>query len=143
MKKKILIVVSKYYNDISGKLLINAKNSLLKKYNIKILNAPGAFEIPVIISKYINKFDGVVALGCIIKGKTPHFNFISQAINNAIINLSIIHKKPIGNGVLTCLNKKQAILRVKKGKEAANAVIAVLSSKWKLIILHIKILELL
>tara|TARA_B100000989_G_C19373140_1_gene398287 strand:+ start:69 stop:458 length:390 start_codon:yes stop_codon:yes gene_type:complete len=129
MKKKILIVVSKYYNDISGKLLINAKNSLLKKYNIKILNAPGAFEIPVIISKYINKFDGVVALGCIIKGKTPHFNFISQAINNAIINLSIIHKKPIGNGVLTCLNKKQAILRVKKGKEAANAVIAVLSSK--------------
>ncbi len=129
MKKKILIVVSRYYNDISGKLLINAKNSLLKKYNIKILNAPGAFEIPVIISKYINKFDGVVALGCIIKGKTPHFNFISQAINNAIINLSIIHKKPIGNGVLTCLNKKQAILRVKKGKEAANAVIAVLSSK--------------
>tara|TARA_B100000941_G_scaffold129089_1_gene91190 strand:+ start:3751 stop:4140 length:390 start_codon:yes stop_codon:yes gene_type:complete len=129
MKKKILIVVSKYYNDISGKLLINAKNSLLKKYNIKILNVPGAFEIPVIISKYINKFDGVVALGCIIKGKTPHFNFISQAINNAIINLSIIHKKPIGNGVLTCLNKKQAILRVKKGKEAANAVIAVLSSK--------------
>ena len=89
-----------------------------------IFNYPGEK-----LSKYINKFDGVVALGCIIKGKTPHFNFISQAINNAIINLSIIHKKPIGNGVLTCLNKKQAILRVKKGKEAANAVIAVLSSK--------------
>ena len=129
MKKKILIVVSQYYKDISNKLLIYAKKSLLKKYNIKILYSPGAFEIPVIISKNINKFDGVIALGCIIKGKTPHFNFISQAINNGIINLSIIHKKPIGNGVLTCLNKRQAILRVKKGKEAANAVIAVISPK--------------
>ena len=69
------------------------------------------FEIPVIISKKINQFHGIIALGCVIKGKTPHFDFISKAVNNSIMNISISNKKPIGNGILTCLNKKQAFLR--------------------------------
>ena len=87
------------------------------------------FEIPVTISKNIKKFDGFIALGCVIKGQTPHFDFISQASTDAIMKLSINSKKPIGNGIITCLNMNQAKARKKKGAEAANAVLSVLSQK--------------
>jgi len=68
-------------------------------------------------------------LGCVIKGQTPHFDFISQASTDALMRLSIENKKPIGNGIITCLNKRQAIARKNKGREAAQAVISVLSQK--------------
>ena len=90
---------------------------------------PGAFEIPVVISRNINKYDGFIALGSIIKGQTPNFNFISTAITNSLIQLSILYKKPIGNAVLTCLNKRQAKLRTSKGFEAALAVTEVINVK--------------
>ena len=85
------------------------------------------FEIPVVISRNIKKYDGFLALGCIIKGETPHFDFISKSTTDAIMNISVNAKKPVGNGIITCLNKKQAVARGKKGKEAANAVKAILS----------------
>ena len=83
------------------------------------------------ISKHLKKFDAFIALGCVIKGKTPHFDYISQSSTNAIMDLAINSKKPIGNGILTCLNKDQAIERAdksnkNKGKEAANAAIELL-----------------
>ena len=81
------------------------------------------------ISKNIKKYDGFLALGCVIKGQTPHFDFISQASTDAIMRLAIECKKPIGNGIITCLNMKQATARKNKGKEAADAVISVLSQK--------------
>ena len=87
------------------------------------------FEIPVTISKYIRKYDGFLALGCVIKGETPHFDFISLATTDAIMKLSVVNKKPIGNAVLTCLNKKQASSRADKGLEAAIAVIEVINDK--------------
>ena len=90
---------------------------------------PGVFEIPVTIAKNINRYDGFIALGCVIKGKTPHFDFISKATTDAIMNISIDSKKPIGNGVITCLSVKQAKQRKKKGSEAASAVTSVLSQK--------------
>ena len=90
---------------------------------------PGVFEIPVIISKYISNFDGVIALGCVIKGETPHFDLISRSVTNGIMNLSIDNKKPIGNGILSCLDKNQALKRTDKGIEAANAVLSILSIK--------------
>jgi len=96
---------------------------------LKQIKVPGVFEIPVTISKNINKYDGFVALGCVIKGKTPHFEFISRATTDAIMRLSIQYKKPIGYGVLTCFNKKQALKRMNKGNEAANAVWMVLNQK--------------
>tara|TARA_B100001029_G_C14675662_1_gene241856 strand:- start:74 stop:454 length:381 start_codon:yes stop_codon:yes gene_type:complete len=123
--KKILIVIADYYEDISLSLLKNAKSSL-SKFSLKIIKVPGVFEIPVTISKNIRKFDGFIALGCVIKGETPHFDFISSASTQAIMNLSVISKKPIGNGIITCLNIRQANARGKKGKEAAKAVISVL-----------------
>ena len=129
MKKKYLIVIADYYKDISKGLLKSAKNALPKTALIKTINVPGVFEIPVTISKNIKKYDGFLALGCVIKGKTPHFDFISKASTDAVMKLAIDNKKPIGNGIVTCLNMKQAIARKKKGKEAADAVISVLSQK--------------
>ena len=129
MNKKYLIVIADYYQGISKGLLKSAKDSLPESNSIKIINVPGVFEIPVTISKNIMKYDGFIALGCVIKGQTPHFNFISQASTDAIMKLSIDYKKPIGNGIITCLNMKQAIARKKKGGEAAQAVISVLSQK--------------
>jgi len=121
--KKVLIITSNYYPEISKELTKSAEFFFLKKkYIIKKLYAPGAFEIPLIIAKNIKFFDGFVALGCIIKGETPHFDFISQSINYGFVKLSIENKKPIGNGVLTCLSKLQATKRVIKGKEAAMVV---------------------
>jgi len=127
MNKKYLIVIADYYKDISKGLLDSAKDLIPKSNSIKIINVPGVFEIPVTISKNINKYDGFLALGCVIKGQTPHFDFISQASTNAIMKLSIENKKPIGNGIITCLNMSQAKARKKKGREAAQAVISVLS----------------
>ena len=95
----------------------------------KILEVPGAFEIPVVISRNINNYDGFIAIGSIIKGETPNFNFISSAITNGLIQLMLLHKKPIGNAILTCLNKKQAMQRSSKGFEAVLAVSEVINVK--------------
>jgi len=143
MKKKFLIVIADYYEDIAKGLLDSSLKLIPKSNFIKIINVPGVFEIPVTISKNIRKYDAFLALGCVIKGETPHFNFISQATTNAIMDLSMINKKPIGNGIITCLNMRQAIARKMKGAEAAQAVIAVLSQKWELILTQKIILELL
>ena len=129
MKKKILIICANYYREISKGLLKSTYNKLPKTYTSKLINVKGVFEIPVTISKNIKKYDGFIALGCVIKGKTPHFDFISQSTTNAIMDISVQHKKPIGNAVITCLNLKQAQIRKKKGAEATEAVISVLSQK--------------
>tara|TARA_Y100001970_G_scaffold7516_1_gene8639 strand:- start:16787 stop:17176 length:390 start_codon:yes stop_codon:yes gene_type:complete len=129
MKKNYLIVVANYYQDISSGLIKSALNIIPKDAKIKIISVPGVFEIPVTISKNLKKYDAFIALGCVIKGQTPHFDFISEATTNAIMNLSINSKKPIGNGIITCLNMKQARARKKKGAEAAKAIVSVLSQK--------------
>ena len=127
MKKKILIVRAAYYQDISDELNIKALETIESFADSTGLVVPGVFEIPVIISKYIKEYDGFIALGCVIKGETPHFEFISQSSIDAIMKLSIEHKKPIGNGIITCLDQSQAFVRSQtKGQEAANAVIKVL-----------------
>ena len=134
--KKILIVNSCYYKEISNNLVLNTKKKLLNaKFKINILDIPGAFEIPISIRKNINKFDGFVALGCVIKGQTPHFDLLCSSLFNSILSLSIKYNKPIGNGVITALNLNQAKQRSKKnsnkqnkGSEAANAVISILKN---------------
>ena len=131
MKPKFCIIQAKYYSDISSKLYDGAIKTLGEESDCKIISVPGVFEIPFMIAKNIESFDGFVALGCVIKGKTPHFDFISTATINAIIDLSVRYKKPIGNGIITCLNKKQALERAdpmkkNKGGEAAKTVLSVL-----------------
>ncbi len=132
--KKILIVNANYYKNISKKLLLSSKKKLDNKVKLNIIDVPGIYEIPIAIRKNIKKFDGFVALGCVIKGKTPHFDLICYSTFNAILNLSINFNKPIGNGIITAYNMRQAIQRCKsktgkkpnKGSEAANAVISIL-----------------
>ena len=114
MKKKFLIVVANYYKDISKGLLLSSKKLIPKGSKLKIIEVPGVFEIPMTIKKNIKSYDAFIALGCVIKGQTPHFDFISQASINAIMNLSIDNKKPIGNGIITCLSLKQAKVRKKR-----------------------------
>lgn len=132
MKNKICIVAANYYPKIS-KNLIDGATKILREHgfnNYKIFKLPGIFELPFVITKNINKYDGFIALGCVIKGQTPHFEFISQATINSIMDLSIRHKIPIGNGIITSLNKKQATDRSSskknKGKESALALISLL-----------------
>ena len=127
MKNKVLIIQANYYKEISTALLKSAKNELKNFAKINIISVPGVFEIPIVISKNLKKYDGFVALGCVIKGQTPHFDFISKSTTDAIMNISVNSKKPVGNGIITCLNKNQAIARGKKGREAANAVKTILS----------------
>ena len=130
-KKKILIVVSRYNELITKGLEKTAINHLSQHSGFEkhLTEAPGAFEIPFIIEKYIKKYDGVIALGCIIKGETNNFELISQSVTDALMNLSIKHKKPVGNGIITCFNKKQATERINKAKEAAEAVQKIINIK--------------
>ena len=143
MKKKVLIVTASYYWDITASLRADAE-LLLNNSNIKfdVIDVPGVFEIPVTIAKNIKKYDAFIALGCVIKGETPHFDFISKTTFEGLMKLSIDNKKPIGNGIITSLNLQQAIQRSGsdesvlkknknkgKGKEATKAVISVLSQK--------------
>ena len=135
--KKILIVNSNYYKKISDSLVNNAINELsASSYSLNIIDVPGIFEIPVVIKKNIKKFDGFIALGCVLKGQTPHFDLICSSTFNAILYLTIDFNKPIGNGIITALNMKQANQRSKitkynkpnKGFEAANAVISIFNN---------------
>ena len=132
MKKKVLIVVSDYYEEIGKNLLKGSINELkLNNINYDILFAPGCFEIPFLISKNIKKYKGFIALGCVIRGETYHFELIANECTRKIIDISNEHLKPIGFGILTCENIKQAKIRSdikkkNKGKEAANACIKLL-----------------
>ena len=133
MKKKICIAVANYYPNISMNLIKGASKILkinsIKNY--KIIKVPGIFELPFLIAKKINQYDGFIALGCVIKGQTQHFELISKSTINALMKLTITYKKPIGNGIITCLNQKQALERSNpnkkdKGGEAAKALLSVL-----------------
>ena len=132
---KICIIVSNFYPKIS-KMLVKGSLAKLKKngkFKINLINVPGTFEIPVLVSNLIKKYDAFIVLGCVIKGETTHFDYLCSSVFNSLTHLSVISKKPIGNGILTCNNKKQAILRAdpnkkNKGGDAASAIIALLRS---------------
>ena len=131
MKFKICIVISTYNNDITENLYLNAKKEL-DKFSLKkidIVKVPGSFEIPVVISKLAKKYDGFIAIVCVIKGETANFDLISKAITNGIMEISISQKKPIGNAIITSFNRAQALKRFNRGKEAAQAILEVLKIK--------------
>ncbi len=129
MSNKILIVASNYYEEISNQLLLGATNTLIEnKCVYEIINAPGCFEIPYLIKKNHSNFSGFVALGCIIKGETYHFELIANDVSRKIMDVSLEIMKPIGFGVLTCYNYEQAKARSNieeknKGREAALACV--------------------
>ena len=131
MKTKICIVLSDYNNDITKELFDSAKKEIDKSgiKKIDVVKVPGSFEIPVVISRLIKKYDGFIAIGCIIKGETANFDLMCNAITNAIMELSVTQKKPIGNSIITSFNRDQALKRFDKGKEAAKAVLEVIKLK--------------
>lgn len=132
MKNRVLIVLSNYYEEIGNSLLNGAIDELQSnKIDHDVIYAPGCFEIPFLISKNIKKYKGFIALGCVIRGETYHFEIIANECARKIMDISNINLKPIGFGILTCNNLSQAKIRsnVKKknkGKEAANACIKLL-----------------
>jgi len=130
MKPNILIITANFYEDISSNLTLGAITELKKKAKVKKIIVPGVFEIPVIVAKNINKYDAFIALGCVIKGETSHYHHLCSSVISALTDLSVKSKKPIGNGILTCNNIKQALFRANpnkknKGGDAAEAVISV------------------
>ena len=131
MKVNICVVISTYNEDITKELYNSAKKELDKPgiKKVDIFKVPGAFEIPVVISKLSKKYNGFIAIGCIIKGQTANFDLISSAITNGIMQISVDQKKPIGNSIITSFNKDQATNRFDRGKEAARAVLEVLKIK--------------
>ena len=138
--KKILIINANYYNTITDKLVKSSLKILKQKnYKCNLLTVPGVFEIPLAIKKNIKKYDAFLALGCVIKGKTPHFDLICRSTFQTILLLTINYGKHIGNGIITALNMKQAFERCginksnkkNKGLEAAKAVISLLSNVSK------------
>ena len=140
-KKKILLVCSPYYKDITSNLIKGASDFLKSKsVDYKLLNVPGALEIAPAIklmsdrSKKKPIFDGYLALGCVIKGETYHFEIVANESSRALSDLSINYSIPIGNGILTVSNKEQAIIRsdpaqLNKGLGAAQACLSLINIK--------------
>ena len=132
MNNKILIVSANYYREISKNLELGAINTLKENnYEYEVINAPGCFEIPYLIKKNIDIFNGFISLGCIIKGDTYHFEVIANETSRKIMDLSVEFHVPIGFGILTCYDLEQAIIRSdinqkNKGQEAALACIELL-----------------
>ena len=142
INKSIGIVRALWNSDITTRLYNGCLDTLIdygvQKENIRTLEVPGSFELAYGAKHLINNpswekgelneyrtkyknisdktLDAIIMIGSIIKGETPHFDFISTATTNAIMKLSIDNTKPIGNGIITCLNLKQAMARGKKVK---------------------------
>tara|TARA_B100000575_G_scaffold291761_1_gene298439 strand:- start:1224 stop:1649 length:426 start_codon:yes stop_codon:yes gene_type:complete len=134
-KYKFLIVASRFYPKITKKLVEEAEHYLKKiniNYDLYLVN--GSLEIPTLISIKLkkNKYDGVVALGCIIRGQTKHFDFIASAITNKLLDLSVNYDLPVTNAILTCETMKQAELRsskkINRSKEAVSSALSILKN---------------
>ncbi len=137
--KKFAIVVAAWNEDVTEPLFEGAYTALLelgaKKENIARVNVPGSFELPLAAQREASKknIEAVICLGCVIQGDTPHFDYICQAVSYGIMNVGLKYEKPIAFGVLTTLNKKQALERAggklgNKGEEAAVTVVKMLET---------------
>ena len=139
---RVLIVIADFYKEISNNLLAGAKE-VFHKNNIyyTVVRVPGALEIAQTIKFYydskMENFDGYLALGCVIKGETYHFEIVSNESANSLSYLSTHFSIPIANGILTTFDKKQAYERseknkLNKGKESALACVSIIKIRQKL-----------
>ena len=135
--KQIAIVVAEWNEDVTEALFEGAYNALIslgvKHKHIIRKNVPGSFELPL-AAKWMAEqkgIDGVICIGCVIQGDTPHFDYICQAVAQGIMHVNLAYGKPVAFGVLTTLNRKQALERAggklgNKGEEAAMTVVKML-----------------
>ena len=130
IKGKVLIILSKYYEEISENLLNSAVNFLEEKSILfDIIEVPGALEIPQVLNLQTNIsknksliYEGYIALGCVIKGETYHFEIVSNETNRCLMNIALKYSCPLGNGIITAFDYDQALKRSReKGSEAASA----------------------
>ena len=135
---KVLIIISKYYKDISENLLNSAINFLNKKsISYDVIEVPGALEIPQVLNLQVNVsknlecfYEGFIALGCVIKGETYHFEIVSNETNRGLMDIALKYSCPLGNGIITAYNYEQALKRsFEKGSEAASACYEVIKIK--------------
>jgi len=142
---RILIVEARFYDDIAEALLAGAKNALQQAgAAFDVISVPGSLEIPTAIAIALDAaarrrrpYDGVVALGCVIRGDTIHFEIVSQLSARGLMELSVARKVPIGNGIITVNNEAQAFARARaeemdKGGDAARAALALVGLKRRL-----------
>jgi len=137
---KISIVKSRFNGDITNALLESCTEELIKsgvsKKNIQIIEMPGAFEIPYACQKIAmtKENDAIIAIGAIIRGDTPHFDYVAEGVTSGTMEVSLKHNIPVIFGVLTTDNKEQAIARIKggnhgdKGIEIAQATVITLNN---------------
>jgi 6,7-dimethyl-8-ribityllumazine synthase len=141
-KTRILLVESRYYDGISAALLEGAMNALDEAgVDVERVTVPGSLEIPTAIAFALDAaqlrrkpYDGVVALGCVIRGDTLHFEIVSKESARALTDLALARRIPIGNGILTVNNESQAwarsaITEGNKGGEAARAALTLVQLK--------------
>lgn len=136
-KFKIAIVASSFHDDITARMAEGAVQALresgVRDKNIKVIWVPGSFELPLACQKVAlsKKFDGIIAIGCVIKGETDHHYHIANECSRGIMKVMLGHSIPIGFGVITTNSLEQALSRSygenNKGKEAAEAVLEMLS----------------
>ena len=138
IKGKVLIIISKYYKDISKNLFNSATNFLKEKsVSFDVIEVPGALEIPQALNFQANIsknteffYEGFIALGCVIKGETYHFEVVSNETNKGLMNVALKHSLPLGNGIITSYNYDQAMKRsFEKGNEAALACFELIKIK--------------
>ncbi len=127
------IVISRFNNLISQRLLDGALDCLrrhsVKEDKIEVIWTPGSFEIPMVVKKVLNRnYDGIIALGAVIRGDTPHFDFIAQESAKGIAHLGIESKIPISFGIITADTEEQALSRagMKAGNKGWDAALSVL-----------------
>jgi len=141
---RILIVEARYYDEIADALLAGAMKALNQaQADIERISVPGSLEIPAAIAIAVDAaerrrrpYDGVVALGCVIRGDTVHFDIVSHQSARGLMDLSITRKLPIGNGIITVDNEAQALARARmeeqdKGGDAARAALALVGLRHK------------
>lgn len=131
---KVALVVARFNEFINSKLLEGAIDAFVRhggnKEDLTVVWVPGAFELPLAVQKLAKKpqYDGVVALGTIIRGATPHFDYVAAEASKGLAHVSMDEEKPVGFGVLTTDNIEQAIERAgtKAGNKGADAMMTVI-----------------
>ncbi len=133
-KARVAVVLSRFNELITGKLLEGAKDALIRHgvrhQDIVVYWVPGAWEIPLIVQELAlqGTFDGIVALGAVIRGDTPHFDYVAAEVSKGVAHLALDHRVPVAFGVLTCDTLEQALLRAgsKSGNKGADAALSVI-----------------
>lgn len=144
-KPKLLIIEARFYDDLADALLDGAKAALdAAGASYDVVTVPGALEIPAVISFALDggdnggtEYDGFVALGCVIRGETYHFDIVANESSRALMDLSIRESMAIGNGILTVENDEQAWARARrsdgdKGGFAARAALTMIALRERL-----------